>query len=132
MKIALWIVQILLALAFLAAGFSKTFSPMAELGTQMAWVNDVSPLMVRAPGIAELLGALGLILPAVTRIQPKLTVLAALGLMLVMLFAVILHLFRGEFGGAVPPVILFVLSGFVAYGRWVLAPIAPRGSVSPA
>ncbi|MDX1524447.1 MAG: DoxX family protein [Anaerolineae bacterium] len=126
MKIALWIVQILLALFFLGAGFSKAFSPLADLGAQMVWVNDVSAFFVRFPGIVEILGAIGLILPAATRIQPRLTPLAAGGLMLITLFATIFHLTRGEFGNAVFTLVLLALAGFVAYGRWKLAPIAPR------
>ena len=126
MKIALWIVQILLALFFLAVGFMKTFTPIAELGAQMAWVNDVSPLFVRLPGIAEIAGALGLILPSVTRIQPKLTPLAAAGLALVMILAALLHLSRAEFGPVVQNIVLLALAAFVAYGRWKIAPIAAR------
>ena len=127
MNIVLWILQILLALAFLGAGGMKVMQPIEALAPQMPWVLEVSPLlMVRLPGIAEVLGALGLILPAVTRIQPKLVSLAAAGLALVMLLALIFHLTRGEFGGAVPPLVLGLLSAFVAYGRAKLAPIAPR------
>ncbi len=127
MNIALWIVQILIAFAFLAVGVVKTITPIPELVLQMAWVADVNPLlMVRLPGIAEIAGALGLILPSVTRIQPKLTPLAAACLALVMLLAAIFHLTRGEFGGIPPNIVLLLLSAFVAYGRWKLAPIAPR------
>ena len=127
MNIALWVVQGLLALAFLVAGFTKTFQPISELTTQMAWVNDVNPLlMVRLPGIAEIAGAIGLILPSVTRIQPRLTPLAAAGLALVMLLALLFHISRGEFGSVVPNIVLMLLSAFVAYGRWKLLPIAPK------
>lgn len=127
MNIALWIVQILLALVFLGAGFSKAFLPIEDLGAQMAWVLDVSPwLMVRLPGWAEVAGALGLVLPSVTRIQPRLTPVAAAGLALVMLLAAIFHLSRGEFDDIIPNIVLMLLTGFVAYGRWKLAPIPPR------
>ena len=90
MNIVLWIVQILLALAFLGAGISKAFMPIDSLGAQMPWVLDVNPLlMVRLPGIAEILGAIGLIVPSIVRIQPKLTVWAAYALALVMALAII-------------------------------------------
>jgi len=127
MNIVLWIVQVLLALAFFGAGFSKAFMPIEQLSTQMAWVADVNPLlMVRLPGIAEIVGALGLILPSATRIQPKLTVWAAYALALVMAMAAVFHLTRGETGEVIPTVVLLVLSLFVGYGRTKLAPIAPR------
>ncbi len=127
MNIALWIVQILLAFVFLMAGVTKTFTSIPELALQMAWVAEVNPwLMVRLPGIAEVAGALGLILPSLTRIQPKLTPLAAAGLALVMLLAAIFHLVLGDFGGIPPNIVLLLLSAFVAYGRWKLVPIAPK------
>ncbi len=127
MNIVLWIVQILLAFAFLGAGVSKTFMPIEQLSAQMPWVLDVNPLlMVRLPGIAEILGALGLILPSATRIQPKLTVWAAYALALVMALAAGFHLMRGETADIVPNLVLLALSLFVAYGRSKLAPIAPR------
>jgi len=127
MNIVLWILQILLALAFGAAGFSKAFMPIDELAVNMAWVADVNPLlMVRLPGIAELIGAIGLILPSITRIRPYLTVWAAYALALVMALALVFHIFRGEFNDLLPSIILMLLSLFVGYGRSKLAPIAPR------
>lgn len=128
MSKGLWIVQILLALAFLGAGMMKIVTPYEELGTQMAWVLDVSPTLVLFIGIAEVAGALGLILPAATRILPWLTPLAAALLALNMLFALIFHLTRSEIGMIVPNIVLGGLAAFVAYGRWKLAPIQARGT----
>lgn len=127
MKYALWIVQVLLALAFLAAGFMKLATPVDQLAQSMVWVNDVPVWLVKFIGLAELAGGLGLILPALTRIQPQLTPLAGAGLALDMIFAAIFHLSRGEFGFIVPNIVLLALAAFVAYGRWKVAPIAPRG-----
>ena len=126
MKIALWIVQVLLALAFLGAGATKVFTPIEGLAQQMAWVLDVPPALVPFIGFAEIAGAVGLILPALTRILPWLTPLAAAGLAIDMLFATVFHLTRGEFGNIVPTLILLVLAAFVAYGRWKLVPITSR------
>ena len=126
MKIALWIVQALLAVAFLGAGGLKAFTPIEGLAQQMAWVVDVSTQGIRFIGFAELAGALRLILPALTRILPWLTPLAAAGLVIDMLAATVFHLTRGEFGNIVPTLILLVLAAFVAYGRWKLVPIASR------
>ena len=129
MNIALWVVQVLLAAAFGAAGFSKLTMPIAELVEMVGpWATDVPALLVRFIGLSELLGAIGLILPALTRIQPRLTTLAAVGLGLVMILAAIFHATRGEFSGIAPNVVLLALTGFVAYGRANLAQILPRSS----
>ena len=96
MSIALWIVQGLLALAFLLAGLMKSFSPLEKLKKNMAWVGDVPAGLVRFIGIVEILGALGLILPKLTNIVPQLTIAAAIGLVLVMLSAAVFHVRRKE------------------------------------
>jgi hypothetical protein len=106
----------------------KLLTPMDQLAANMAWVNAVPELLVRFIGLAEVLGALGLILPAATRIQPQLTPLAAGGLALIMVLASIFHLSRGETFMLMPNAVVFV-----AYGRWKWAPIAPRSTAaSPA
>ena len=73
----LWVVQILLALAFVMAGAMKLFTPIADLAAQMGWPDESSALLVRFIGLAEVCGALGLILPSALRIRPSLTPLAA-------------------------------------------------------
>ncbi len=118
MNIVLWIVQILLALAFGFFGFTKISQPMDALGTMMPWVTAVPTLLVRFIGIAEIAGALGLILPGLTKIQPKLTAWAAIGLVLVMILASAFHATRGEFGNIGLNVVLLVLAAFVAWRRW--------------
>ena len=128
MKYLLWIVQILLAVAFVGAGAMKLLTPTAELAQSMVWVNDVPGWLVKLIGLAEVAGALGLILPALTRIQPQLTALAAAGLALVMLLAAFFHLSRGESALIVPNLVLLLLAAFVAYGRWKVLPIAPKNA----
>ena len=132
MKYGLWIVQVLLALAFLAAGIMKLVTPVDQLAQSMVWVNDVPVWLIKFIGLAEVAGALGLILPALTRVQPQLTALAGAGLALDMIFAAIFHLSRGEIGFIAPNIVLLVLAAFVAYGRWKVAPIAPRGASTKA
>lgn len=127
LHIALWIVQVLLAGMFLMAGVTKTFTPVAELAKMMPWVADSSALLVRFVGVSELLGGLGLILPALTRIRPVLTVAAAAGLVVVMVLAAGLHVYRGELSGLPINFILGGLAAFVAWGRSGRAAIAPRG-----
>jgi uncharacterized membrane protein YphA (DoxX/SURF4 family) len=126
LHITLWILQALLAAAFLATGLMKLALPVAQLAGQMPWVNDVPAFLVRFIGLAEFAGALGLILPALTRIRPNLTPLAALGLIAVMVFASIFHLTRGE-GMMVPAnLLLAALAGVIAWGRTRKAPIQAR------
>lgn len=126
LRIALWAVQILLALAFGAAGFMKVAQPIEALTATMAWVGDVHPMLVRFIGVAEIAGALGLILPALTRVRPRLTALAAVGLLIVMVLAAGFHVVRGEVGMVAPSIILGLLAAFVAWGRARVAPVRPR------
>jgi uncharacterized membrane protein YphA (DoxX/SURF4 family) len=124
MNIALWIVQILLALAFAMAGIMKVTQPIDRLETRMGWVKDVGPRGVRLIGSLEILGAIGLILPAVTGILPWLTPVAAVGFVLTMVGAMITHGRRGEYSGIGVNVVLLVLALFVVYGRFVIVPIS--------
>jgi uncharacterized membrane protein YphA (DoxX/SURF4 family) len=124
MNIALWIVQILLALAFLMAGSAKaTQSKEKLLERGMKYVEDFSLNTVRLIGALELAGAIGLVLPALTRILPWLTPLAAVGLALAMIGAALTHLRRSEYSAITINTILFALAAFVAYGRFVLIPL---------
>jgi uncharacterized membrane protein YphA (DoxX/SURF4 family) len=123
MKIALWILQVLLAIQFLWHGWLFV-APPAELVEMMN--AEFAPGLRIFIGVAELLAAVGLILPGVTHILPWLTPLAAAGLMLVTVSATVFHLFRGETGNAIFTAVLFVLTTFVAYMRWKVQPIVPR------
>jgi putative oxidoreductase len=125
-NIALWIVQVLLAVVFLAHGWLMVAPPAEMVEMINAQLGVGLRLFI---GVAELLAAVGLILPGVTRILPFLTALAAAGLMIVMASATILHLVRGESGSAITTTVLFVLVTLVAYSRWKVLPIAPRGQV---
>ena len=88
----MWALQVLLALAFLGSGPSKVIQPYATLAARMVWVSDVPEPLVRFIGAAELLGAVGLLLPAGTRVLPWLTPLAAAGLALDMFLTSGFHL----------------------------------------
>ncbi|HEX8273040.1 MAG TPA: DoxX family protein [Longimicrobiaceae bacterium] len=126
LRATLWAVQILLAIAFGMSGLMKLTQPVADLAAQMPWVASVPAALVRFIGAAELAGALGLVLPALTRIQPRLTALAALGLVVVMLLATLVHGSRGELAMLPVNLVLGALAAFVAWGRSKAAPIAPR------
>jgi putative oxidoreductase len=126
-NIALWVVQVILALMFGLAGVMKTTAPIEELVAKMVWPGAMPEALVRFIGACELAGAIGMILPSVTRIQPRLTVAAGVGLAAVMVLAMCFHLSRGELHALPINLGLGSLAAFVAWGRWKIAPIAPRG-----
>ena len=132
MKVVLWILQIVLAVAFLAAGAMKLTQPLATLAVSLPWTADVPGALVRFIGVAEVLGGLGLVLPAATRILPRLTPIAAAALALDMVFATLFHVMRGETMMAPVTLILVALLAFVAWGRTTRAPIAPRAIATTA
>ncbi|SIR97688.1 DoxX family protein [Microbacterium sp. RURRCA19A] len=113
MIIALWILNGLLALAFLGAGLMKITRPRTALvSSGMGWADDFSAGSVKAIGAVEAIGAIGLILPLLTGIAPVLTPLSAVGLLIVMVGAVVVHVRRKE--NPVPPIVLAVLSAVSA------------------
>jgi len=125
--ISLWVVQVLLAFAIGGAGVMKTFFPIPELAAMLKWPGDVPVGLVRFIGVAELSAAFGMLLPALTRIRPGLTPLAALGFIVIQLLAIPFHASRGELAITLPLNLTFLaLSGFVLWGRWKKAPITPR------
>lgn len=115
MKIVLWIIQSLLTLMFLWHGW-LFLNPPAELVDIMN--AEFAPAFRIFLGIAEWLGAAGLILPGVTRIQPRLTTFAAAGLAIIVASASVLHTTRGETSSAITTAVLLLLCLFVAYMRW--------------
>lgn len=124
MNIALWIIQVLLALLFLFAGGTKLVLPMETLA-EMSRQSGQTPLpglFVRFLGVVEVLGALGLILPGLVRIRPGLTPLAAAGLVIIMIGATVLTVASGAIASALMPLVVGSLAAFVAYGRCRLAP----------
>jgi hypothetical protein len=127
-NVTLWVLQVLLAVAFGASGLMKTGMPFAALNQAMPWTLSVGEPMVRFIGSMELAGAAGMLLPSITRVLPFLTPLAGLGLSTVMLLASGFHLFRGE--PEVLPVnfVLGVTASVVALGRSWKAPIPARGT----
>jgi hypothetical protein len=122
MSHALWIVQGLLALLFLWAGGMKLVLPLEQLTGPMP--VPLPGWFVRFIGAAEVLGALGLILPGLLGIRPGLTPLAAAGLVIIMIGATVITLLTGETATALIPLAVGVLAAFVAHGRWRLAPHA--------
>lgn len=118
MNVALWIAAGVLALAFLAAGLTKVVRPREKLARNMAWVEDFSSGPVKLIGVLEVLGAIGLILPGITGIAPFLVPLAATGLALLMIGAIVVHARRGERQPIGANIVLLLLAVFVAWGRF--------------
>ena len=126
LRIGLWAAQVVLAFVFISAGFVKLTTPIPQLAAMMPWAGQYSEPFVRSIALVDLAGGIGILLPALTRILPRLTVLAALGCSVLQVFALVFHVTRGE--AAVTPlnVVLLALSLFVLWGRNSKAPIAPR------
>jgi putative oxidoreductase len=123
MNITLWVLQVLLALAFLAHGIMFLVPP-PDIAAMM---NAMLPRWFQVfLGVAEVLAAVGLTLPGLTRVRPGLVPAAAVGIVIVMVSATVLHLVRSEFSAAATTFVLLLMAGFVAYGRWHRYPIAPR------
>ena len=123
MNILLWVLQVLLALAFFAHGLLFLFPPAAMVEQMNASLPRWFQLFL---GVAEVLAAVGLTLPGLARVQPWLVSCAAVGIMIVMIGATIYHVARGEMSSAVITAVLLALATFVAYMRWRVAPIPPR------
>lgn len=118
----LWILQWFFGLFFIYTGVMHFILP-DNLPAAMGWMYDLTDAQHLISGIAEILGGLGLILPGVTKIRPMLTSLAAAGLVLVMIGAIIWHAGRSETQQIGQNVLFAVLLGFIAYGRWKLEPL---------
>ena len=123
MNIALWIAQVLLAGMYGMAGGMKTFQPeKVRTNPHMGWAHDKQDGFIRFVGISELLGAIGLLLPALTGILPWLTPLAAFGLALIQVLAIFtVHLPKKEYQVIPVNIVLLVLAIFAAYGRFTFS-----------
>jgi len=123
MNIFLWVLQVLLAVVFLAHGWLLLSPPESMVAVMNATMSPAFRLFL---GVAEVLAAIGLTLPGLTRILPWLVPTAAAGLMIVMIGAITLHVSRGEVSSAITTTVLLALLTFVAYMRWRVQPILPR------
>jgi uncharacterized membrane protein YphA (DoxX/SURF4 family) len=122
MNIFLWVLQVLLALGFLQHGLMM-LSPTTSQSKRMPYIMAVPPNLRRFIGVAEVMAMVGLILPGLTHILPWLTPLAATGLVILMISAVIFHIPRREYPNIVLNLIFLVMAAIVAYGRFVVAPL---------
>lgn len=118
LNVALWSTQLLLAAMFGMAGYMKLSQPISHLSAILPWAAQLPEGLVRFIGIAELAGALGLILPAATRILLVLTPLAASGLFVIMVLASGFHISRGEISNLPINAVIGSLAAFIAWGRF--------------
>jgi putative oxidoreductase len=123
MNALMWVIQVVLAVAFFAHGGLLLFPPAAVAQQMNASLPRWFQLFL---GVAEVLAAIGLTLPGLTRIKPWLVPCAAVGIMVVMVSATIFHLMRGETSSAIITTALLALATFVAYWRWRVGPIESR------
>ncbi|MFT3714150.1 MAG: DoxX family protein [Archangium sp.] len=115
-NVALWVVQVLLALTFVGTGAWKLFTSPAELGQKFSWMGE-QPVLLRVTGVVDALGGLGLVLPMLTGVKPRLTFFAALGCAALMVSAIVFHFSRGEAANTPFNFVLLCLSLLVALGR---------------
>ena len=119
MNVVLWIIAVLLGVAFLGAGVLKVLRTKDQLAASgLAWVEDFSANQVKGVGAIEALGGIGLILPAVVNIAPILVPIAATGLVIAMALAIVVHIRRGEISGTLPAAVLLILAAIIAWGRF--------------
>lgn len=118
MNVLLWTLQAVFAAMFGLAGVMKSTQPIGKLAPKLPWVEDFSPGVVRLIGVAELAAALGLILPAATGIVPVLTPLAAAGLVVIMIGAMLTHARRREPGAIAFNAVLLIVAAVIAWGRF--------------
>ena len=122
MNVALWAVQVPLALLFLLTGTMLLVTPREKLALGAAWAGTFAPDLVKGVGLLEVLGAAGLVVPLATGIWPWLTPLAAVGLGVLMVGAITTHLRFREYPNALAPLAVLLLAAFVAYGRVSVVP----------
>ena len=123
MNILLWIIQILLGLLFLFAGGTKFYYTIEQMRAMGPPNQILFPgWFMHFIGVCEILGGLGLVLPGLLRIKPYLTALAAIGLTIIMIGAVVVTAMTFGIGGAIGNLVICLLCAFVAYGRTKLRP----------
>lgn len=126
LRVGLWIAQVLISFVFTSAGLVKLLTPIPQLAAMMPFAGEYSETFVRSVALVDLAGGIGILLPALTRILPRLTVLAALGCSVLQVFALVFHISRGEAATTPLNFVLLALALFVLWGRNSKAPIAPR------
>ncbi len=126
MRATLWVVQTLLSLTLVGGAIWKLVTPIPRLAAVMPWMGQVSPALLYTTAVADLIGGIGVLLPSITRIKPRLSVLAAWGCAVLMAAAIVFHVSRGEVSKTPFNVLLASFALTVAWGRGSWAAIPPR------
>lgn len=116
-NIVLWLAQIMVGVPFIAFGVMKLTRPIAELAVNLHWAGELPEAFVRFMGAIDLAGGLGLLLPGITRIRPRVTIFAAFGCVLLQICAIVFHVVRGEAVMTPLNVVFLALSAFILWGR---------------
>jgi hypothetical protein len=122
----LWAAQVVLAASLIWGGAMKLFYPLEKLSAMWPWTGQISTVLLKLTGMIDLLAAIGLIVPALIRIKPKLTPIAASGVVILMVCASIFHITRNEASVIGGNVFFAVTAAFVAWGRFSKAPVLPK------
>jgi uncharacterized membrane protein YphA (DoxX/SURF4 family) len=123
LHITLWIAQIILGGMFIMAGMMKSTQPIIDLLKSVPWTANVPLALVRFIGVSEFLSGIGLVLPSLLRIKPILTPVAAIGILLIMVFAMVYHIVNGETNVIGINIAFGLVAAFIAWGRLKKAPI---------
>lgn len=117
LHIALWVTQVVVAAGLIWGGMMKLSKPLAQLAAVWPWTAQVPVALLQLTGVLDLLGAAGLILPSLFRIQPKLTSIAAIGVIVLMICASVFHIVRGEASVIGVNIVFALMAAFIAWGR---------------
>ena len=120
LNIALWIAQVVLALTFIWAAYMKLFAPVEKVAAMWPWAGQVPVTLLKFTGIVDLAGSIGLVLPALLKIKPILTPIAAVGIILLMVCASVFHISRGEASVIGANIVFAAIAAFIAWGRFKL------------
>jgi uncharacterized membrane protein YphA (DoxX/SURF4 family) len=126
LNIALWIAQVVLAASFIWAGMMKLFQPIEKLSEMWLWTSQVPDVLLKFTGIVDLLGGIGLILPSLLRIKPKITPMTAIAIVVLMVCASIFHIVRGEASQIGANIVFVLIAAFIAWGRRSKVPITAK------
>ena len=116
LNVTLWIVQVVLAVLYVGTGIFKLVKPVADIAAMWPWAGE-RPGLLRFTGVIDLLGGIGIVVPALTRIRPGITVWAAAGLALLQIAAISFHFGRGEEANTPFNFVMLALAVFVSWGR---------------
>jgi uncharacterized membrane protein YphA (DoxX/SURF4 family) len=131
LHLTLWVAQVVLAGSFMWAGLAKLFQPVETIAAMWPWTGQVPVALVKLTGIADVAGAIGLILPSLLGNQAKLTPITALGVIVLMVCAGIFHIARGEASQIGVNVAFALIAAFIAWGRFKKVPITqPESKLS--